>query len=158
FGGTRQIAARAAEINRVADSALGGSEVAGLAEDDAVTLLHLANALGVLRLFGNRQRPIARLASFGEFLSRDPEDGEVHLEEDADADVADLLAEGDRLLVRALGRLPAFHARVEHAEVVQRYADVLREAERAVVGQTCLIVPERLFEFAANVRDDAKVL
>ena len=151
FRREEQVLTRVGEIDRVPERFLGGAEVARLAEDDAVTLLDLADRLGVLCLFGDNQRAIACLTSLREFLPRDPEDGEVDLEDDAHADVADLLAEGNRLLVRTLGRLPSLHARVEHAEVVQRNADVLRESEGAIVGEARLVVPERLLQLTADV-------
>ena len=112
----------------------------------------------MLCLFGHGQCPIACLAGFCKLLPRDPQGGEVHLEKYSHAHVANFATQWNCFFVRALGCLPPLHSRVEQAEVAQRNADVLGEAQRAIIGETCLVVPERLLELTADVGDDAEVL
>ena len=112
----------------------------------------------MLCLFGDGQCPIARLAGFCKLLPRDPQGGEVHLEKYSHAHVANFATQWNCFFVRALGCLPPLHSRVEQAEVAQRNADVLGEAQRAIIGETCLVVPQRLLELTADVGDDAEVL
>ena len=121
-----EILAFVGPIHRDAEGLLGASEVSRFPEDDSKTLLNLPERLGVLRLLGDREGPVACGAGICVVFSCEPQRGEVYLEQHAHTDIADLLAQRYGLFIGALRCLPPLHACIEQSEIIERDADVFR--------------------------------
>ena len=90
--------------------------------------------------------------------ARHPHFGKIHIQRDARRYVAHGIADLDGLAERPLGVVPAGRLGVQQADIVQRNGDIFREAERAVLGETRLVVALRLQMIAAHVGNHSEIL